>query len=160
MNTLLLATSPLVPVQIAGPLQFQNNSGGNLNFQSANGGITFVVQETVYESGVATWDLTLDSSGNIALASEPYSLAQDAATGCRTFLGECYYDTTLGVPYWQDILGKIPAYNLIRQQFIQQALLVPDVVNAQVFFSGFNNRVLTGQIQVTNTAGVLSVVSI
>jgi hypothetical protein len=26
------------------------------------------------------WDLTLDASGNIALAAEPYSLAQDAAS--------------------------------------------------------------------------------
>ena len=54
------------------------------------------------------WDLCLDSNGNIALASEPYSLAQDVASAVRLFLGECYYDTTKGIPYWTEVLGMLP----------------------------------------------------
>ena len=54
------------------------------------------------------WDLVLDSFGNIALASPPYALAQDVASAIRTFLGEVYYDASLGVPYFQDILGQLP----------------------------------------------------
>jgi hypothetical protein len=50
------------------------------------------------------WDLTLDINGNIAMASEPYAIAQDVASACRTFLGECYYDTSQGVPYFQGML--------------------------------------------------------
>ena len=34
------------------------------------------------------WDLVLDSSGNIALASEPYSVVQDVASALRTFAGD------------------------------------------------------------------------
>jgi hypothetical protein len=101
-------------------------------------------------------DLCLDSSGNIALASETYSLAQDAASAIATFLGECYYDTTLGIPYWQQDLGKNPPLELLRSQMVEQALLVPDVVAAQVFFSGIVKRQLSGQVQVTNTAGVIT----
>ena len=32
-----------------------------------------------------TWDLTLDSAGNIAVAENPYALAQDAASAIKLF---------------------------------------------------------------------------
>jgi hypothetical protein len=35
----------------------------------------------------------LDAEGNIAVASEPYSLAQDAASAIKTFAGEVFWDT-------------------------------------------------------------------
>ena len=34
------------------------------------------------------WDLTVDVSGNIAVADEPLALAQDAASAIRLFAGE------------------------------------------------------------------------
>ena len=40
---------------------------------------------------------------NIAVADEPYALAQDAASAIRTFIGECYYDTTKGLPYFEKV---------------------------------------------------------
>ncbi|NPT59114.1 hypothetical protein [Paraburkholderia elongata] len=99
------------------------------------------------------WDLTIDSSGNIAMASEPYSLAQDAASACRTFLGEVYYNTVIGVPYWQDILGQFPALSLVKADLVNAALTVPDVDSAQVFITGVVNRQLQGQVQVTDSSG-------
>lgn len=102
------------------------------------------------------WDLTLDTSGNIALASNPHALAQDAASACRTFLGECWYDTTQGIAYWQDILGKMPPLELVRADLVAAALTVPGIASAQCFFSGLTNRQLTGQIQVTDANGVTS----
>ena len=33
------------------------------------------------------WDLCLDVHGNIAVASDPYSVAQDVASAIRTFSG-------------------------------------------------------------------------
>ena len=108
----------------------------------------------------SSWDLCLDASANIALATEPYSLAQDAASACRTFLGEVYYDTSLGVPYFQQILGKNVPLELVRAQLVAQCLTVPGVVAAQVFFSSLTDRTLSGQIQVTNQAGVISATGI
>lgn len=102
-----------------------------------------------------TWDLTLDAAGNIAKASVPYALAQDAASAIRTFVGECYYDTTLGVPYWSDILGLTPPLELLRQQFIDAALTVPGVVSAQVYIVSID-RGITGQVQVFDAAGTLA----
>ncbi len=41
-----------------------------------------------------TWDLAVDNVRHIAVASDPYSQAQDAASSIKTFAGEVYYDTT------------------------------------------------------------------
>lgn len=103
-----------------------------------------------------SWDLTLDSSGNIAMATEPYSLAQDAASAIKTFLGECYYNTKLGVPYEWQILGENPPLEFIRVQLVKAALTVPNVKSAKVFFTSFTDRVLKGQVQVTSLSGVVS----
>ena len=105
----------------------------------------------------ATWDLELDASGNIAMTSAPDSLAQDAASAIKTFLGECYWDTTVGVPYLTQILGPPPpqappSLALLKQQFINAALTVPGVAAAQVFISGFSNRSIAGQVQVVSAA--------
>jgi hypothetical protein len=104
----------------------------------------------------ASWDLVLDSSANIALAEEPYSLAQDAASAIKTFAGDIYFDSTQGVPYFSNILGQLPSLTYVRSQFVNAALTVPDVVATQVFFSSFNSRTLSGQVQVTNKAGVIT----
>lgn len=103
-----------------------------------------------------TWDLCLDANGNIALASDPYSLAQDAACAIRTFLGECYYDTTIGVPYWTEILGHLPTLQYVKAQLAAAAETVPEVVSAQVFITSFVNRQIAGQVQVTDSAGTVT----
>jgi hypothetical protein len=99
------------------------------------------------------WDLTDDASGNIAVAEEPYALAQDAASAIRLFQGELYYDTTQGIPYFQQILGQAPALSLMKAYFNRAALTVPGVVSAQSFIQSWTDRKLTGQVQVTDAAG-------
>lgn len=103
-----------------------------------------------------TWDLTVDVSGNIAVASDPYSMAQDAASEIKTFAGEVYYDTTIGVPFWTSILGKLPALSLVKAKFVAAALRVPGVVAAQVFISSFRDRILSGQVQITDATGTIT----
>lgn len=115
-----------------------------------------------------SWDLVVDAFGNIAVASNPYSLAQDAASAGRTFLGEVWYDTTLGIPYFDVVLGK-PPLPIYRSMLITEILRVPEIVAARVFFSGLSKapttdaggnfvqgRQLTGQIQVTDNANQVS----
>ena len=99
-----------------------------------------------------TWDCVLDADGNIAVAAEPYALAQDAASAIKTFLGECYWDTTIGVPFLQSIFGKNPPLALVKAQFEAAALTVPDVATAKCFISALSNRSIAGQIQVTSVA--------
>jgi hypothetical protein len=96
-----------------------------------------------------TWDLTVDAAGNMALApmSPPDNLAQDAASAVRTWLGEEYWNTQIGIP-WQTILGSVPNLPLLKQQLVNAALTVPGVATAIVFLSSFDNRAISGQIQV------------
>lgn len=104
---------------------------------------------------IQTWDLVVDANGNIAVASNPYSLAQDAASQIKLFAGELYYDTTQGVPYFSSILGTLPPVSLIKNAFVQAALGVPEVVSAQCFLSSISpQRRLSGQVQITSSSGV------
>lgn len=98
----------------------------------------------------AAWDLVLDSNGNIAVAGVPYSIAQDVASALRTFMGECWYSTGLGVPYWSNILGKLPPLQYVKTQMEKQALTIPNTVRAYVTFTQFSNRALQGQCLVTD----------
>ena len=105
------------------------------------------------------WDLVLDINSNIALAEVPYSIAQDVASAARTFLGECWYDNDLGVPYWQQILGELPPLQYVSQQYVTQSLTIPNVVSAQVQFNSFEDRILSGQILVVDTDGTTNTVA-
>lgn len=100
-----------------------------------------------------TWDLVVDAFGNIALADRPYAIAQDVACACRLFSGELFYDTTKGVPYFPHILAKAPPLGVVKAAYVQAAFTVSGVVAAQVFLSDFTDRVLTGQVQVTDNLG-------
>jgi len=106
----------------------------------------------------AAWDLVLDTSGNLAVLSDPDSLAQDAASAIKLFLGEYYWDTTTGVPWLQQILSPPPPsapppLALLKELLIDAALTVPGVASAQVFIASFSNRSVTGQVQVVSAAG-------
>lgn len=103
-----------------------------------------------------TWDLMLDASGNIAVASDPYSLAQDAASAIRLFQGELWFDTTQGVPYFQQILGQPLNLSLIKAKLAAAALTVPGVVSATVIITSFSGRTVTGQVQVSDSTGNVS----
>lgn len=106
--------------------------------------------DTVY------WDLVLDSAGNIAVASDPYSLAQDAASAIKLFLGELWFDTAIGVPYFTELLGKSPPLALIKARMVQAAVSVPGIVSAQVFITAITDRTVNGQVQVADANGILS----
>jgi hypothetical protein len=101
---------------------------------------------------VGLWDLTLDAFGNIALAAEPYALAQDVASACRTVLGEVYYDTTLGVDYFGKIFGLTPPTAVFQEMFVAAALTVPDVVSATCIIESYSaqTREATGQVLFTD----------
>lgn len=105
-----------------------------------------------------TWDLCLDAHGNIALASNPYSIAQDAASAMRLFEGELYYDTSKGVPYFQTILGHHPPLGVLKAALRTAALSVPETTTASVFISDIAGRAVSGQVQIQSSTGT-SVVS-
>ena len=98
------------------------------------------------------WDLCLTTEDNIAVASEPYAIAQDVASAVRLFDGELWYDTAKGVPYFSEILGHQPPLSLMKAEFVKAALTVPLVASVKVFISNTAEREVTGQIQITDTS--------
>lgn len=105
---------------------------------------------------LGNWDLMVDVNGNIALAAPPYALAQDAVTAIKTFLGECWYNTTLGIDWYDDFLGAPVNLSLLKSNLVAAAETVPGVVTAKAFITGISERAVTGQVQVTDASGVLT----
>lgn len=105
-----------------------------------------------------TWDLLVDAGQNMAVAEEPYALAQDAASSIKLFRGEDYYDTTRGIPYWEEILGHWPPVRVMKSYFNRAALTVPNVVAAQSFIESIEDRRPKGQVQVTDRLGAIAAV--
>ena len=105
------------------------------------------------------WDLCIDDNGNIAVATGAYAIAQDVASAVKTFLGEVWYNASLGVPYLQQILGQKPSIQFIKQQFINAGLVVPGILpggTIQCFLTGPGvNREIGGQLQILNSAGAI-----
>lgn len=101
----------------------------------------------------SAWDLVIDSAGNIAVAAPPYALAQDVASAARLFLGELWYDTSKGIPYFEDVLGHLPPMSLLTGYIEKAALTVPGVVTAQCTISAFDSREISGQIQFIDETG-------
>jgi len=113
-----------------------------------------MISHTTWLLDWSTGDSCLDAAGNIAVASAPYAVAQDVATALSTFRGECWYDNSLGVPYWQGVFGQRPPASYVTSQLEAQAGLVPDVARTQATVGGTNvRRGLIGQVLITDTDG-------
>ncbi len=102
---------------------------------------------------IDNWDLCLDANSNIAVASNPYAIAQDVASAVKLFEGELYYDTSKGVPYFQSVLGQNPPMSYIKAKHEAAALTVPEVAEAQETGLQVKNRQLTGTIKVIDITG-------
>lgn len=99
------------------------------------------------------WDLLLNAGGDLAIATDPYAIAQDVASAVRTFLGEVWYNTSIGVPFFQTILGKTPPLTVFQELIVQAAETVPGVASAECTITAFADRRVTGQVTFTTTNG-------
>ena len=100
-----------------------------------------------------SWNMAVDIDGNIAVADEPYRIAQDCSCAVRTFNPEVYFDMNYGIPYTAEILGKRPPLQLVKRRYEDLAKTVSGVANARCTLAGIKNRVLTGYITLTTTSG-------
>lgn len=101
-----------------------------------------------------TWDLVLDASGNIAVASRPYSIVQDVASAIRVFASECYYNTSLGLPYLKLILGRSQSSIVFKAQAENAALTIAGVEAAKCVITAISpHRQLSGYILLSLSDG-------
>ena len=109
---------------------------------------------TLTQPGTVTpWDLTVDGSGNLAMSTGAPALAQDVASAISTFLGEVYYDTTIGVPYFSRVFGQPFSRSIASSLLKQAALQVPGVITAKVIINSYANRKLSGAVEFTDATG-------
>lgn len=102
----------------------------------------------------SSWDLTLDGSGNIAVAESHLAIAQDVASSARVFLGELWFEPSVGLPYLTEILGQLPPLSLLQEKYNAAALTVPEVASAVTTLDPVDTtRKLTGTIQVIDNSG-------
>lgn len=102
----------------------------------------------------STWDLTLDPTGSIAVLHTSSAIAQDVASAVQTYQGECWFDTTVGLPYFTQILGEGVNAPLWAGLYNQAALAVPNVAAAQTTFTAVtSDRKLSGTVEVIDTNG-------
>lgn len=100
------------------------------------------------------WDWVVDTSGNLAMATQEYQQAQDIATSCRVFLGDDYYNKQDGIPYLEEVMGKSSyPLALYQRNLFDRSRLVDGIVSVDVNFSTLRDRVLTGSIIFTNEEG-------
>ena len=102
---------------------------------------------------LATWDLELDSNGNLAVATGPQAIAQDVASAISTFLGEVYYDVTQGLPWQSEVFGQQFSASLVGALLAQAALTVPGVVSAHATGLVISGGAVTGTLEFTDATG-------
>jgi len=102
-----------------------------------------------------TWDLEVDSYGNIAVADAPYAIAQDVASACKLWKGEALYDTTRGIPY-DSVLGNLPPSSLLSGWYKKEAQPVPEVDAVSVSLN-YDARQLSGAISLSTPYGEIHV---
>ncbi len=98
----------------------------------------------------SAWGLQLDANGNLTLLDQDSSIAQDVASAIQTFLGECWYDQTLGLPYETAIFGKRPPASFIRAKIVAAAFTITGVRSVRIAALSLTGRKLTGTCFVTS----------
>lgn len=107
------------------------------------------------------WDIQLDDKGNLAITGNPYACAQDVATACSTFRGECIYNVNAGLPYRQSILGFNPGTGAVQNWLQNEALRLPYIAQASATIIQDNTvRAASGVIVVVDTNGISSTINL
>ena len=114
----------------------------------------------------AEWDIQLDASGNIAVTTGDYAVAQNVSNAVRLFTDDAYYDPDRGIPHLAITLGRKPSMSVFRAVGRQAALGVDggkaaDVKDIQLVRKDTSNpagdaitpRTLTGDIRLTMEDG-------
>ena len=77
----------------------------------------------------AEWDIQLDASGNIAVTTGDYAVAQNVSNAVRLFTDDAYYDPDRGIPHFAITLGRKPSMSVFRA-VVRKAALGVDGVKA------------------------------
>jgi len=97
-------------------------------------------------------DLLLDNDsdlsvvdGEIALVAENEAIRQHLQIRLKTFLGEWFLDTTIGMPYFEEFLIKSPSKLIMEARMREAILETPGIasINSLLFLFESSTRSMT-----------------
>lgn len=101
-------------------------------------------------------DLKLTPAGDLviegfdlALVDGREQIAQRMKIRLKTFYGEWFLNTEIGVPYFEDILVKNPDPELVAAIFQEQILLDAEITDITSFVSEYDNSIRKMRYTVT-----------
>ncbi len=102
-----------------------------------------------------SWDITLDSAGDIATTNGRYCDAQNVANAIRLFTKDAFLAQTQGVPHFDLDLGRMPALSEVRSWYRKTAMNVENIRSAVVDITGIDaeTRTMKGIITATSANG-------
>jgi hypothetical protein len=96
-------------------------------------------------------------NNNLVLVESREFVQQNLKQRLQTLLGECELDTSLGVPYIEEILGKRRQQSIVENILKDQILSTPGVIKLNSFSLEFeeSTRVLTVNFEVASESGTI-----
>lgn len=102
-------------------------------------------------------DVIYDNTGATTTLDQADSVAQKLKIKCSTFKTEWFINTDNGIPYYQEIFGKVRNKQTIDLIFQRAILEEPDVVELVEFTSSIDNgRTYNIQFRVRTTLGQIT----
>ena len=110
--------------------------------------------------------LLQDSTGDLVFTNNQLTFVdgadqvkQSIIQRFRTFAGEWFLDTSLGIPYFQNVLVKNPNLTLIESYFKNELWAVPGVLSIITFSLNFDPvaRTISISCSVQSSAGPIQV---
>lgn len=109
---------------------------------------------------IAPRDFALDATGDLQVLNGDLvmnygteGIASDLRSRLQTFLGECFLDTSLGVPWFEKILGKKTPSGELKSIFRQVILGTPGITAVETLDAAVANRTLTVVFRATAATG-------
>jgi hypothetical protein len=112
-------------------------------------------------------DFLTDINADISISGRDFvpvsgvdAIRQHMEIRLRTFLGEWFLDTTVGVPYIQEVFStKIPDTDLIRSIIRREVIKTPGVLSADTLGVSLDTatRNLTIELDATTTDGNVTI---
>ena len=100
-------------------------------------------------------DLDIED-GDMELVTGNDAVRQHLLIRLRTFLGEWFLDTRVGIPYFDEILRKNPDSALVRSIFRQAILTTPGIDDVPALTVSIDsNRLLTLEFEALLSDGVV-----
>lgn len=107
-----------------------------------------------------TWDLELDDTGNIRVATESYAVAQNVASATRAFTNDMYFQLDRGVPHFETDISNPISTGVLTSRLNRCARAVDGVLTAETTITSFENRVIEGEIRLTTINNEIVTVSL